>query len=110
MSSNKRQTKDRVEFAFKVLALLADVIRKQRLPLSKLRTRTKRFNRNQTKQFLRENPSIRDLIFNTVTDHSTLRSQSEAVEAVRENPQIMNQLFEPAPSPTTSPIPTTVAL
>ena len=103
MSLNKKQSKDRVEFAFKVLVLLSEVMRRNKIfPLEKLRTRVKKFNRTNTKQFLRQNPRIRDAIYNSIEDPSSLRAVPDAVEAIQNNNQIVNSFFEsvPAPSPT----------
>jgi hypothetical protein len=103
MSLNKKQSKDRVEFAFKVLVLLSEVLRKTKIfPLEKLRTRVKKFNRTNTKQFLRQNTRIRDSIYNSIDDPSSLRAVPDAVEAIQNNNQIVNSFFEsvPAPSPT----------
>jgi hypothetical protein len=94
MSLNKRQIRDRVNFAFAVLSFLQQRLRMQEIfPKSGISNKQQKFNQNKLKKFLREtNSNLRDFIYNLGQDRGP--ADVQRVAEIIQNDPIIDAVFQ----------------
>jgi len=94
MSLNKRQIRDRVNFAFSVLIFLQQKLRLEEIfPKSGVSNKQQKFNQNKLKKFLREtNSNLRDFIYNLGQDRGP--ADIQRVAEIIQNDPIIEAVFQ----------------
>ena len=94
MSLNKRQIRDRVNFAFAVLNFLQQRLRLEEIfPKVGIANKQQKFNQNKLKKFLREsNSNLRDFIYNLGTDRGP--ADIQRVAEIIQNDPIIEAVFQ----------------